>query len=40
MEKNENLYKSFDITLFKEMDSDSKIYEVIHCPEDDDYRVY
>ena len=22
------------------MDSDNKIYEVIYCPEDDEYRVY
>ena len=40
MVKNEILYKSFQVILFKKMDSDNKNYEVINCPEDDEYRVY
>ena len=40
MQKNEILYKSFQTLLFKKLDSDSKIYEVVYCPEGDEYKVY
>ena len=39
MEKNEILYKSFQLIVSKQMDSDN-VYEVIYCPEENEYRLY
>ena len=38
MAKNEILYKSFQVILSKEMDSDNQ--EIIYCEDDGEYRVY
>ena len=40
MEKNEILYKSFQVTLFKQMDTDNINFEVIYCHEVDEKRIY
>ena len=40
MEKNETLYKSFQIILSKKKNSESDNYEVVYCADDDEYRVY
>ena len=38
MEANQISYKSFQVILFKEMDTDNP--EAIYCDDDGEYRVY
>ena len=40
MKKIRIFYRSFQILLFKEINSGTDNYEVIYCPEGDEYRLY